>query len=102
MNFLDKLNKLMEEKGINRRQLSIESKIPYTTILSLYDKGYENTKLSTLKALAEYFNCTLDYLADDSVQISVTDESDMNALIRLYQNADPKIRRAIDSLLKGE
>ena len=62
------LDKLMEQKKINKRTLAIESGIPYTTIDGLYKKGSENTKLSTLMKLANYFNVTLDYLVyrDDS------------------------------------
>lgn len=68
MSFLTRLDELMERKGINRAQLSRETGIPYTTINSFYHKGYENVRLSTLKKLAEYFNCSLDYLIDDEIQ----------------------------------
>ena len=67
MSFLEKLNTLMEEKHINKNQLSKESGVPYTTIDGFYKKGTENIKLSTLKKLAAYFNCSLDYLADDDI-----------------------------------
>lgn len=66
MSFLDKLDYLMEERHINKSQLSKESGVPYTTIDGFYKKGTENIKLSTLKKLAAYFNCSLDYLADDN------------------------------------
>ena len=67
MSFLDKLDYLMREKNINKSQLSKESGVPYTTIDGFYKKGTENIKLSTLKKLASYFDCSLDYLADDNV-----------------------------------
>ena len=67
MSFLSKLDKLMLEKGINKNQLSKESGVPYTTIDGFYKKGTDNIKLSTLKKLAAYFGCSLDYLADDNV-----------------------------------
>lgn len=67
MGFLSKLDKLMLEKGINKSQLSRESGVPYTTIDGFYKKGTDNIKLSTLKKLAGYFGCSLDYLADDNV-----------------------------------
>ena len=41
--------------------------MPYTTIDGFYKKGSENAKLSTLKKLCSYFDCSLDYLADDNV-----------------------------------
>lgn len=49
MKLTEKLDLLMAEKGINKAELAREADIPYTTITSLYDKGYENVKLSTLK-----------------------------------------------------
>lgn len=69
MSFLIKLDNLMKDKNINKSQLSKESGIPYTTIDGFYKKGTENIKLSTLKKLASYFNCSLDYLADDSIPV---------------------------------
>ena len=67
MGLTDKLDLLMKERNINKADLARESGVPYTTIDGFYKKGSENAKLSTLKKLCTYFNCTLDYLADDSV-----------------------------------
>lgn len=68
MSFLNKLEKLMSDNGIeNISQLSRETGIPYTTIDGFYKKGTENIKLSTLKKLANYFNCSLDFLVDDNI-----------------------------------
>jgi len=107
MNFTDKLTELMNERGISRGQLAEESGVPYTTIVGFYARGYENTKLRTLRALAKYFNCTLDYLADDDVSVVVEDEEDEAEFIRLYENAKPQAQKRIapkifDSLLKDE
>ena len=63
----DKLDILIKEKGINKSELSRDSEIPYTTIINFYKKGTNNVKLSTLKKLANYFNCSLDFIADDNV-----------------------------------
>lgn len=67
MGLTDKLDLLMKERNINKADLARESGVPYTTIDGFYKKGSENAKLSTLKKLCTYFNCTLDYLADDTV-----------------------------------
>lgn len=72
MSLTDKLDLLMKEKKINKAELARESGIPYTTIDGFYKKGSENAKLSTLKKLCSYFGCTLDYLADDSVDEAPT------------------------------
>lgn len=67
MGLTDKLDKFMEVRGINKSQLAKEADVPYTTIDGFYKKGYENIKLSTLKKLAQYMGCSIDYLADDDV-----------------------------------
>lgn len=67
MSFLTKLDRLMQARGINKNQLSKESGIPYTTIDGFYKKGTDNVKLSTLKKLSSFFDCSLDYLADDDI-----------------------------------
>lgn len=68
MKLTEKLDRLMNEKGITKADLAREADIPYTTITSLYDKGYDNAKLTTLRKLATYFDCSLDYIADDDVE----------------------------------
>lgn len=68
MTFTNKLDYLMAERGINKSILSKESGIPYTTIDGFYKKGTDNIKLSTLKKLSAYFNCTLDFLVDDDIE----------------------------------
>lgn len=68
MKLTDKLDLLIDEKGINRAILSKEADIPYSTIANFYEKGTDNVKLSTLKKLAKYFQVSLDYIADDDVE----------------------------------
>ena len=65
MSITEKLDTLMEERGINKSILSKESGIPYTTIAGFYTKGTDNIKLSTLRKLSSYLGCSIDYLADD-------------------------------------
>lgn len=66
MNFLEKLDYLMEKRSINKSKLSKMSGVPYTTIDGFYKKGYENTKLSTIRKLSEALNVSLDYLFDET------------------------------------
>ena len=67
MGLTDKLDLLMKNKNINKAELARASGVPYTAIDGFYKKGTENAKLSTLKKLCTYFECSLDFLADDSV-----------------------------------
>lgn len=67
MDFLEKLNYLMEKKHLNKSTLSKACDIPYTTIDGWYKRGYEGLKLPTLKKLSNYFGISLDYWADDEL-----------------------------------
>lgn len=67
MDFLEKLNFLMDKNNLNKSTLSKSCDIPYTTIDGWYKRGYEGLKLPTLKKLSNYFGTSLDYWADDNL-----------------------------------
>lgn len=121
MNFIEKLNYLMDKNGLNKNTLSKACKIPYTTIDGWYKKGYEGLKLTTLRKLADYFGTSLDYWANDRIcdpktitnfsfteteeqLISVYGESILDAL-NLYSQLDPgdqgEIRGEMKQMLKA-
>ena len=60
MDFLEKLDYLMEKNHLNKSTLSKACNIPYTTIDGWYKKGYKGLKLTTLRKLAAYFGTSLD------------------------------------------
>lgn len=66
MTMTDKLDLLMQERGLTKASLSREADIPYMTIVNFYEKGTENVKRSTLLKLSEYFGVTVDFLAVDA------------------------------------
>lgn len=67
MNFLEKLDLLMSERGLNRRSLAEASGVPYTTIIGFYSKGYEGARMSTIKSLARFFEVSTDYMIRDEI-----------------------------------
>lgn len=67
MDFLQKLDFMMERYSLNKRTLSQNSGIPYTTIDGWYKKGYEGMKISTLRTLSGYFNTVLDFWIQDDI-----------------------------------
>lgn len=67
MDLTEKLDFLMAQRKINKMDLSRGSGVPYMTIVNFYEKGTENVKLSTLRKLSNYFDCSLDYLVDESM-----------------------------------
>ena len=78
MNFLEKLNYMLEKENLNRNSLSKQSGIPYTTIDGWYKKGYDEMRLSTLKKLANFFNTDLEFWVENNNTSSVLmNESDI-------------------------
>ena len=71
MNFKDKIDNFMELNSIkNLNQLASKSGIPYTTLRDCYDKdNADNSRMSTIRKLAKYMNCTTDYLSYDELDI---------------------------------
>ncbi len=80
-----RLKELREEKGINMRQTAKSLGIPYTTYIS-YEKGDREPNSEMLINLAEFFNCSIDYLIGrDTVRINEdvldkVNELDLDAL----------------------
>lgn len=73
MTFLEKLDLLIEENELSKRQFAIVSGIPYTTIVSFYKNGYSNIKLSTIISIADFFGVSIDYLVrEDAEEIEYT------------------------------
>lgn len=66
MSVAERLEKFLKEHGYSKADAAKLSGIPYTTIDGLFKKGDENIKLSTLKKLASFMQCTLDELAGDA------------------------------------
>lgn len=101
MSLTDKLDKLMLEKKISKLQLSKESDIPYTTIVGFYTKGTDNVKLSTLRKLADYFQCSLDYLVDDNCCKNFEDDidSEVKELTDMIFNLDEEDKNAIINMI---
>lgn len=94
MDFLEKLNSLMDKNGLNKSTLSKACNIPYTTIDGWYKKGYEGLKLSTLKKLAAYFGTTLDFWAGDENSLNPEELE----LIRTYRSVDIYGQKVIRSV----
>lgn len=107
MNFLEKLNQLMNENGLNKNKLSKACGIPYTTIDGWYKKGYEGLKLTTLKRLSDYFNVSLDFWITETKKASepeISDQvkSDVDLLCKLDSEDRAEIRGTMKQMLKAE
>lgn len=65
MTFLEKLDLMMNARGLNKRQLSILSGVPYTTIDGYYKRGYENAKIANVRRIAKALGVSLNFLLEE-------------------------------------
>lgn len=97
MTFLEKLDFLMKKNSLNKKRLSDQSGIPYSTIDGFYKQSYNNIKLSTFKRLCDFFSVTMDSMARDEVteieyynpkkkDLHITPEEEL--LVKCYRAAD--------------
>lgn len=104
MSMIENLDKLLYSKNITKAQLSKESGIPYTTISGFYTKGTDNVKLSTLKKLADYFQCSIDFLVSNNIENeNVLDFEDFKNLFKNLNNGEKElIYEAIKVIYKNK
>ncbi|MEI3498905.1 MAG: hypothetical protein V8Q71_00015 [Bacilli bacterium] len=69
MNFNDKIDLFMKNNNYkNLKQLASECDIPYTTLRDFYEKkSADNSRLSTIRKLATFMKCSMDYLTYDDL-----------------------------------
>lgn len=71
-----RINELRSETGLSMRQVAIKLGIPYTTYIS-YEKGDREPNSEMLIKLADFFECSIDYLigrSDVRIDDSVLDK----------------------------
>lgn len=109
MDFLQKLDFLMDKYGLNKLTLSQNSGIPYSTVVGWYKKGYEGLKLTTLRKLSDYFNTVLDYwVNEDEIDPNYWEadgfivNGDEMGHIQKYRLLDPYGKEAVDGVLDVE
>jgi len=107
MDMISKLATLMEEKDMNKADLSRCTGIPYTTIDGLFKKGTDNIKRSTITKIATYFNVTIDYLANDDITdkyynkaVGFQVQYQEMVLVKKLRELDAKSKGAVENLLE--
>lgn len=70
MTLLDRLDRLMAAHNEKPADLARNADIPPNTIYGLYNKGYENMKLTTLFKICDYYGVSLDYLVKGAEGLS--------------------------------
>lgn len=83
------LNELIEEKGLSLKELSQELNISYFVLLK-WKNHCRNLKLDSLLKLADYFNCSIEFLCGKT-----------NTFLNYIPNrCCPKFGERIDHILK--
>lgn len=95
MDFLEKLDYLMEENHFNKSTLSKACNIPYTTIDGWYKKGYEGLKLTSLKKLSGFFGVPLDFWANDEVPECGGSEVKRKAVMQIEKMSEEEARAVL-------
>lgn len=105
----EKLDALIEQRGINKNKLAKMADIPYSTIDGLYKKGYENMRYPTLKKLSDFFGVTMEFLGNDSLGFDDAPTNKKSALTdraqkvaKQYDGMDAHGQEAVDGILNIE
>lgn len=98
--FDDRLKKLRQEKDLNMKQMSRLLGIPYTTYIG-YEKNEREPNSEMLGMLADFFNCSVDYLLGRDANVSdKTNEIDDDLLKQhgnIYYEKKTQPQRSIES-----
>lgn len=66
-NVVLKINKIMEDKGMSKLELSRKTGIPNTTLTTLLKGRTDKFDIIKLQKICEILGCTLDYLMNDDI-----------------------------------
>ncbi|MDE7182406.1 MAG: helix-turn-helix domain-containing protein [Clostridia bacterium] len=92
-NFIEIFNDLLSEEGLNRRQFAEKCGIPYTTVIG-WTSLNRLPDFTALIKIANFFNCSIDYLAGRQDDFKQTTEQS-NVFTR--EKTLLKYFRALDS-----
>lgn len=107
--FIQRLLNLINEKGISRKQFSIDVQINKNQLKRWEDLGTVPNR-TTLTVIAQYFNVSVEYLLGETDERFTKEKSPAGAglkekhwrLITAYERAEEPIKDAVDRLLKIE
>ena len=98
MDFLDRLQYLMKMYGDSKLKLSKDSGIPYTTIERLFNNGWENARISTIRKICDHYCVSIDFM----VYGGVRGMPEGLKLAEKYGSISEYGRSIIDLIIKNE
>lgn len=103
MTLSEKFSILMKRENLNKRQLSIKSSIPYSTIDNIWKRGTESMRLPTFGKLCHFFGVTMESMAYDDLDIEYLPAAGSDSIPKMTKVSDEAmhIARAYDSAPEG-
>ena len=89
MRFGDIVKELLEENDISQKKMAQDLNIGITT-LGNYIRGVREPDFHMLKAIAEYFSVSTDYLLDNHSALSADHDEDQ--LLHIYRSLPDNLR----------
>jgi len=92
MTIEEKLKKLILSRYNSMREFSIEIDVPYTTIVSIFQRGIENSSVSNVIKICKTLNISADGLADGeivpirSTPVNISDRIEIKELLTDTKN----------------
>ena len=108
MAFKDRLKSLRNERGLTQEDLAAGLNLPPSTIRRYESSEEGYPKQERLQLIADYFNCTIDYLlgrSEDRYEISdsefnIEDKEVLNKFLKLTEADQKYILELMDRLKK--
>ena len=107
MTLLEKISYLMKENHLNKRQLSMNCGLPYSTIDNIFKVSYEKMKLPTFMKICDYFGVTMDSMVYDDREIEYRKDQDEpipmydRDYIRKYMELDPQRKEIVNATINA-
>ncbi|MHB9133543.1 MAG: helix-turn-helix domain-containing protein [Armatimonadota bacterium] len=103
MSLKDKVISLRMKKGMNQKQLSDASELTQATISRIESGSVQTLRTNALKRLAKALGVTVDYLIDNTEEITeeekVRIDKDTRVVLRGYESLSSGARKELQNFL---
>ncbi|MGO4787007.1 helix-turn-helix domain-containing protein [Paenibacillus sp. 2KB_20] len=96
MGIAERIQGLMNEKGISAYKLSKETGVPYTTLTKILNKTTKNPQIDSLQLIANYFDKKVDYFT----QGEVDSENEKSSYYVLTEKDEADIAKELERMMK--
>lgn len=100
LDIYDRIDLKLKEKDASRKKMCADLEIPYSTITSFYQSRSGNMTLSTIRKIADYLDCSMDYLVNGEGKTSYNNNIMYNGSIQsiTISNGDKNTRRELTEI----